>query len=129
MVAALLAVAVGAEVAPAAPSRKGVRTHQLLMAVLGVAQRDGRRRRVMAEIARGLGHRGIYAGSGEELLPLRRDWRSLVPLLAAMVATLARPRWYRIFTDGAVSHYSLSPIGWRQLCDATPLVEVSAAPA
>jgi hypothetical protein len=35
---------------------------RVLMTVLGVMQRDGRRR-VMAEIARALGRRGIYAGS------------------------------------------------------------------
>jgi biotin carboxylase len=129
MVAALVAVALGARVEPTAPSRPGARTHQLLMAILGVAQRTGRRRRVLAEIARALRHRGNYADSHEELLPLHRDWRALVPMVAAAVATLARPQLYRIFTDGAVSHYSLSPAGWRQLCDTAPLTEVTAAPA
>jgi biotin carboxylase len=120
MVAALLAVASGPHGTPTAPSRSGVRTHQLLMAILGTAQRTGRRRRVVAEIARALVHRGAYADSREELLPLRRDWRAIIPMVAATVVTVARPQLYRIFTDGAVSHYSLSPAGWRQLCDTAP---------
>jgi biotin carboxylase len=128
MVAALLAVASGAPVEPTAPSRTGARTHQLLMAILGAAQRTGRRRPVVAEIARALCHRGVYADSHEELLPLHRDWRAVVPMVAASVVTLVRPQWYRVFTDGAVSHYSLSPAGWQQLCRAASSPEVTPVP-
>ena len=52
LVTAFLAVALGTDVAPLSPSLVGVRTHQFLMAVLGAAQRSGRRRHVLAEIAR-----------------------------------------------------------------------------
>jgi hypothetical protein len=69
LVSALLAVALGSYVAPTSPSRVGVRTHQLLMGILGVAQRSGRRRDVLAEIGRGVRRRGDYANSSEELLP------------------------------------------------------------
>ncbi|MGP0029701.1 MAG: ATP-grasp domain-containing protein [Acidimicrobiales bacterium] len=129
LVGALLAVATGAPAPATAPSRPGVRTHQLLMAVLGAAQHTGHRRCVAAELARALRHTGVYAGSHEELLPSRGDRRTLIPMAAAVAATLARPQWSRIFTDGAVSHYALAPAGWRQLRHTAPLTEVSAVRA
>jgi len=99
------------------------------MAILGAAQHTGRRRSVVSEIAAALGHRGVYTGSREELLPTRGDRRSMLPMAAAAVVTSVRPRWFRFFTDGAVSHYALSPIGWRQLCDLAPATAVSGARA
>jgi biotin carboxylase len=127
LVGALLTVAAGGYVEAAPPSRDGARTHQLLMAVLGTAQRTGRRRPVIAELASALGHRGNYTGSREELLPLSRDCRALIPTVAASIATLVRPEYFRFFTEGAVSHYSLSPVGWSQLCGTSPLYEVTKA--
>jgi glutathione synthase/RimK-type ligase-like ATP-grasp enzyme len=115
MTGALLAVATGQGVAAPAVKLADVRTHQLLMAVLGTAQRTGRRRSVVAEIARAATHRGVYRHSREELLPLHQDWRAIAPMAAAALATLARPQLYRVFTEGAVSHYALRPAGWQQL--------------
>jgi len=115
MVAALLAVAMSAPVAPTPAARVGVRTHQLLMAILGAAQRSGTRRRVLGEVWRGIRHRGVYADSEEELLPWRGDWRTALLPVAVVLATLVRPRHWRFFTDGAVSHYALTAQGWRQL--------------
>jgi biotin carboxylase len=129
MVGALLAVALGESTVATAPSGEGVRTHQLLMAVLGVAQRAGTRRRVLGEVWRGIRHRGVYAHSQEELLPWRGDWRTVVLPMAVVLATLVRPRLWRFFTDGAVSHYALTAAGWRQLRRQTPLGEVTPASA
>jgi biotin carboxylase len=120
LVGILLAVAQGHFVAPAAPSRPGVRTHQLLMAILGAGQR-GRRRdvaRLLWTVAR---RRGVTAGSVEELQPCRGDWRALVLPAAAALATLVRPALFAYFTDGAVSRYALAPEGWRRLCQVPPL--------
>ncbi len=125
LVAALLAVATGTTPAADRGSRVGVTTHQLLMSVLGAAQRTGRRRDVAAELAAALTHRGIYAGSAEELLPPRGDWRTVsLPVLAA-AATLVRPASYRWFAEGAVAGYALSPEGWRVLCGTAPADEIS----
>jgi biotin carboxylase len=129
LVGALLSVALGTYVTPLAPSRPDRRTHQLLMAILGVAQRDGRRRRVVGELIRRVTRRGVYAGSREELTPLRGDWRTLLLPLVATLATLVRPSWWSFFTNGAVSRYALAPEGWRQLCDTVPLAEVMPARA
>jgi hypothetical protein len=129
MVSALLAVALRRSVAPSPPSRPGVRTHQLLMAILGAAQRTGQRRSVMTEIVRALSHRGVYRGSREELLPWRGDRRTVVLPLAATLATLVRPDFWRFFTDGAVSGYALAPQGWHQLRASAGAADVTAASA
>ena len=119
-VSALLAVAMGAPAAASPPSRAGVHTHQFLMALLGAAQRTGRRRCVLAEVVRRLRRRGVYASSTEELLPWRGDRRTVILPVAAAVATLIRPSLWRTFTEGAVSRYALTAQGWRQLRDIAP---------
>jgi biotin carboxylase len=129
LVSALLAVATGSPVEPMPPSRVGVRTHQLLMALLGVAQRTGRRRDVLTELGRCLSRRGVYAGSAEELLPWRGDRRTVVLPVAAAVVTGIRPRWWRLFTDGAVARYALTAEGWRQLRRLPPRQEAARASA
>jgi hypothetical protein len=127
LVGALLAVAMGVGLEPTPPSRVGVRTHQLLMALLGVAQRTGRRRGVLAELVRGMRRRGVFAGSAEELLPWRGDRRTLILPVAATVALLARPQSWRFFTDGAVARYALTAEGWRQLRQTPPRQEAATA--
>ncbi len=127
LVAALLGVAVGTVAQPEGPSHQGVRTHQLLLSILGAAQRNGRRRDVASEIVEAMSHRGVYRDSTEELLPMAHDWRTIVPTLAATMATLIQPRWSRIFTNGAVAHYALTAAGWRELCDTQPLSGVNGA--
>jgi hypothetical protein len=76
---------------------------------------------VLAEIGRRLGRRSVYAHSTEELLPWSGDRRTVILPMAAALATLIRPSMWRVFTDGAVSRYSLSAPGWRQLRQAPPL--------
>jgi biotin carboxylase len=125
LVALLLGVATGTTPTQRGESRPGVTTHQLLMAVLGAAQHTGRRRAVVGEIAAALTHRAAYAGSHEELLPLRGDWRTLsLPVLATM-ATLVHPASYRWFAQGAVAGYALSAQGWRALSQSAPSGEVT----
>jgi predicted ATP-grasp superfamily ATP-dependent carboligase len=122
MVAALLAVAMGTPPATTPPSRSGVRTHQFLMALLGAAQRTGRRRSVAAEVVMRLTRRGAYVDSTEELLPWRGDRRTAVLPVVAALATLIRPQMWRAFTDGAVTRYALTAAGWRQLRNVAPLL-------
>jgi predicted ATP-grasp superfamily ATP-dependent carboligase len=122
MAGSLLAVAMGTPAVAAPPSPAGVHTHQFLMALLGAAQRTGRRRCVLAEIGRRLGRRGVYAHSTEELLPWSGDRRTVILPMAAALATLIRPSMWRVFTDGAVSRYALTASGWHQLRQAPPLL-------
>jgi len=120
LVALLLGVATGTVPPPGAASRPGVTTHQFLMAVLGAAQHTGRRRAVLGEVAAALAHRAAYAGSREELLPLRGDWRTVSLPVLATAATLVRPASYRWFAQGAVASYALSAQGWRALIESAP---------
>jgi len=125
LVALLLGVATGTVPPPGAASRPGVTTHQFLMAVLGAAQHTGRRRAVLGEVAAALAHRAVYAGSREELLPLRGDWRTVSLPVLATAATLVRPASYRWFAQGAVAGYALSAGGWRALIESAPAGEVT----
>jgi hypothetical protein len=98
--------------------RQGVRTHQLLLAVLGAAEQGGRLA-VARELRDALTRCGDYRGSTEELTPLRGDLRAAVPVTAAALATLVRPAMWRRFAGGAVSAYSLTPGGWHELTSAS----------
>jgi biotin carboxylase len=127
LVEAMLEVCLGGEGALQPPSRAGVRTHQRLMAILGAAQREERRRDVLAELCRIFDRRSEYAASLEELLPPSGDRRTAILPVAAALATLFRPQLWRIFTDGAVARYALGATGWRMLRATTPLGELTPA--
>jgi len=115
LVTPMLELASGVTPRPQSAGRAGVRTHQLLLAVLGAAQRTGRRRAVIAELLAAARHTGDYRGSAEELTPIRGDLRAAAPVALAAAATIARPAAWRWFTAGSVASYSLTPAGWRQL--------------
>ena len=121
LVSALLAVAMGCRPSPLPRPGSACDTHQFLMALLGAAQRTGRRRSVLAEIVRRLRRRGVYAHSTEELLPWKGDRRTVILPVAAALATLIRPALWRTFTDGAVVPLRPHGAGWRQLREVTPL--------
>jgi hypothetical protein len=101
---------------PAGVVPDGVRTHQLLLSVLGAAQ-DGRGRRgVLRELWDAALSRGPYRESTEELTPLvGGDVVAGLPVAIAAAATLLNPASHRWFTRGAVSGYALTPSGWRQI--------------
>jgi hypothetical protein len=115
LVTPLIELASGATPQVQPPGRPGVLTHQLLLAVLGAAQRTGRRRPVIAELTAAARHGGDYRGSTEELTPVRHDLQAAIPVIMAVAATIIRPASGRWFTSGSVASYSLSPTGWRQL--------------
>ena len=98
-------------------SLAGVRTHQLLLAVLGAASRGGRRG-VVRELRDAAGHRGDYHASGEELTPLRGDATAITPVAVAAATTLAYPGAWRRFTNGSVGAYALTPAAWQRLLTA-----------
>ena len=114
LVDAMLRVSLGHAPSQAPPPRTGVRTHQLLLALLGAAQGGGRRA-VARELAAAARRRGPYTDSAEELTPAHGDPLACVPVSAIAVATLAHPPAWRWFADGAVSAYALTPEAWRRL--------------
>ncbi len=86
LVGLLLKVSLGEVPAMAGESRADVRTHLAMQALLGCASRGGSRRDLIGECWHLATGGGPYAGSTEELTPLRLDWISAVPL--AMIATV-----------------------------------------
>jgi hypothetical protein len=109
LVELLLAVSLGETVTPVSSSRDGMRTHLALQALLGCALRGGGRRDIARQcwwLATG---RGVYAGSVEELTPLRLDWISLVPLAATAIALLLRPGLAATLADQGWGAHLLDP--------------------
>ncbi|MEA2864550.1 MAG: hypothetical protein QOC84_2506, partial [Bradyrhizobium sp.] len=92
LVSLLLAVSRGETPAPAPDSRAGERTHLAMQALLGCAARGGTRRDIVRECRRLLTGHGPYAGSTEELTPVRLDWASAVPLAMIAISLLAAPK-------------------------------------
>lgn len=115
LVAALLDVARDESTPVQQPGRAGVATHQLLLAVLGMAQHERRRGAVLTELVAAFRRRASYHDSVEELTPLRHDFRSAIPVASAAIATLAYPAAWRWFSSGAVTNYALTPAGWRDI--------------
>jgi hypothetical protein len=125
LVRALVEVARSGPVQPQARSRvrpqpggrPGVRTHQLLLAMLGAAQHGGRRD-VARELRDAVLRRGDYQDSREELTPGGGDLLAGLPIAVAGLATLIKPAAWRYFTSGSTGAYSLTPDAWRQLTGA-----------
>ena len=92
LVGLLLRISLGETPAALPEGREGVLTHLAMQALLGCAARGGTRRDIASECVRLFAHRGSYAGSAEELTPLRSDWISAVPLAMTAALLLASPR-------------------------------------
>jgi hypothetical protein len=114
LVGTMVAISRGEHPSAAPAGRAGVRSHQLLLAILEGARRSGRRG-VARELATAAAHRGPYHDSTEELTPWRGDRRAAIPLLAATTATLVTPSTVGWFAGGAVTAYALSPQAWRAI--------------
>jgi predicted ATP-grasp superfamily ATP-dependent carboligase len=92
LVGLLLKVSQGETPAATSESRAGVRTHLAMQALLGCAARGGTRRDIMRECWRLATGSGSYAGTREELTPVRLDWLSAVPLAMIAIFLLVAPR-------------------------------------
>jgi hypothetical protein len=124
LIGALVEAARSGTGTPQPPGNPGVRTHQALLAILGVAARGGRRRDILRELLRALTRSGDYRHSTEELTPVRWpgtgiDPVTAIPAAAAALATLISPAAWHHFAAGATSAYSLSPAAWQALLETT----------
>jgi predicted ATP-grasp superfamily ATP-dependent carboligase len=91
LVGLLLRISLGETPDAAGESRADVRTHLAMQALLGCAARGGTRRDLMRECWRLSIRSGPYAGSAEELTPVRLDRTGAVPLAMIALALLAMP--------------------------------------
>jgi hypothetical protein len=92
LVGLLLRISQG-ETPPLAPETSaGIRTHLAMQALLGCASRGGTRRDIIGECWHLMIGSGPYAGSAEELTPVRLDWLSAVPLATTAISLLAAPK-------------------------------------
>lgn len=117
LVGPMLELATGSHPTPEPDGKADVRTHQLLLAVLGAAQHGRGRRAILGELLHAARHTDDYGGSTEELTPIAGDPRTVIPVAMAATATLLRPASWPWFTSGSVSSYALTPQGWEQILD------------
>jgi hypothetical protein len=103
----LLRVSLGEVPAPLPESRAGVRTHLAMQALLGSGARDGTRRDILRECWRIYAGTGAYAGSSEELTPVRLDWISAVPLAMTAAILLASPQFAATLARGGFGAHLL----------------------
>jgi hypothetical protein len=92
LVGLLLLISMGETPAALPEGREGVLTHLAIQALLGCAARGGTRRDIARECARLCANSGPYAGSIEELTPVKADWISAVPLAVTAALLLASPK-------------------------------------
>ncbi|WP_426531290.1 hypothetical protein [Bradyrhizobium sp. McL0615] len=88
----LLLISQGATPAALPEGREGVLTRLAVQALLGCAAGGGTRRDIARECVRLFAKREPYAGSTEELTPVRSDWISAVPLAVTAALLLASPK-------------------------------------
>ena len=104
---------------PALPAGKpGARSQQLLLCVLGAAER-GSRRAVLRELIAALQRRGDYQDAAEELTPVSGDPVAAIPVVVATLATLIKPSLWRRFHAGATGRYALTPEAWQKIIVAS----------
>jgi len=115
LVGLLLQVSRGETPEPLPESRTGVRTHLSMQALLGLASRGGTRRDLLRECWRlGRAH-APYAGSSEEMTPVRSDRFSAVPLAVTAALLLARPKSAIALARGGFGAHLLSLDSIRQI--------------
>jgi glutathione synthase/RimK-type ligase-like ATP-grasp enzyme len=98
--------------------RPGIRSRQFLLAILGTAQLSNSRSAVVREVYRVLRGAGELGEAKEELTPVSGDLIAALPVIAATIATVARPALWRWFHSGAVGPYALTPEAWNEIVAA-----------
>jgi predicted ATP-grasp superfamily ATP-dependent carboligase len=111
----LVRVSCGEAPPVAAESREGVRTHMAMQALLGGALRDGSRWSLLRESWLLLARRGPYAGSREELTPVRLDWLSAIPLAITALWLLADPKAAHYLPQRGWGSHLLNPESIRRI--------------
>lgn len=115
LVGPLLQLSQGQTPSAAAESRCGVRTHLAMQVLLGSALGGGSRRDVALACWRLLTGGAPFAGSTEELTPLRLDWPSAVPVAITAIVLLVAPRLAAILAQAGFGAHLLDIAGIRRI--------------
>lgn len=86
----------------------GKKTHMLMLALLGMCDNGASRRDVLRELVRAIRKKGVYSGSIEELLNVKKDVFSLFPFLIVLGQLLINPRSSQRISTSTVNNYALS---------------------
>jgi hypothetical protein len=129
LVSPMLELASGKHPSPAQEGRVGVRSRQLLLAILGAAEQTNSRKAILQLLRNVSGGRDELGKATEELTPVTGDLIAALPAVSATVATLIRPSLWRQFHLGAVGPYALTPEAWDRIVAAGDALQGSARPA
>lgn len=113
----MLALALGRSTSPLTGEHVGIRSHQLLQALLGTAASGAGRRGLFAELVQAALGRGAYLNSSEELTPLAGDPPAGVLVAGISALLLAAPSSWRTLSAGSVGGYALTPDSWQMLIE------------
>ncbi|MBV9228504.1 MAG: hypothetical protein JOZ18_04255, partial [Chloroflexi bacterium] len=105
----LVRLSLGEQLAEMLSYRSDVRSHMLMMALLGLAQQGGTRTALLREMWQAGMQQGMYRESHEELTPFRTDLLSFVPVCVLTTQLLINPARGLATASKAVTRYSLSP--------------------
>ena len=109
LIAPMLQMAQAGHPNPIPDGQVGIRSRQLLLAILGTAQQTNSRAAILQLLYSLLRGTGELGQATEELTPTSGDPLAALPVIAAVVATLAQPGLWRRFHSGAVGPYALTP--------------------
>jgi predicted ATP-grasp superfamily ATP-dependent carboligase len=123
----LLQVSREEEVEPQPSPRPGVRTHSLVMGLMALAQQGQGRLPLVAELWRGLWHRGLYQDSQDEITWIRRDLLSMCPAGFVIGRLLLSPAAVHAIVQKTVDNYGLSEAAVQALRQLPPELEEWAA--
>jgi predicted ATP-grasp superfamily ATP-dependent carboligase len=117
---ALVRVSLGERLAAPVFARPGVRTHSVLMALMGAAEGGEGRRGVLAELRRWRRREGAYHDSEDELVRPGEDPRALLPAVFVTAQLLAAPSRTRQIVRRAVDNYALDARAVRAIAELFP---------
>ncbi|MDA0834418.1 MAG: hypothetical protein O2955_15960 [Planctomycetota bacterium] len=103
----LLDISLGKSTSPVA-SRTGVRTHSLLMSLIGAAERGASRCALANEFLKSCFGKGVYRHSSDELVRLFDDPYCLIPAVAVTGQLFFQPRCAGRMIAQAVDNYGLT---------------------
>jgi hypothetical protein len=107
---------------------EGVRTHMAVQALLGHVLAGGTRATLVRECWHLLAKRGAYAGSREELTPVRLDWLSAIAPVTTALWLLADLRAAQYLPKKGWGKNLLNPESIRSIEDMEPLHNGAADP-